>query len=905
MRDIINRNIRPNLVILLSLALFVVLVYGYLYESNQDSGHSSSNLNTSDNKEVNVLIELITDPNDSISLEFSNRLKKTTDYTKLPIKEISIKDWNSPLHKISSTTKVIAVQNTLKLNDNTFDRLLNFVSKGGLLFVPNFIKDDRMAYFYGLNKNGSRERDENVVGYYFNTNFLPNVKGTNYADSIYHGALKKTSFKDDVSILASAINDKDYPTIIENNIGLGSVILFNTNQIVRKRDRGLLFSALLTGLDGIPQPITNISSIWNHFPSPLSVDVSAEEDTIIAKDWRESKYSFSKNEEEYSVQRIDNNKEGEYYWFLYTSNKNSERVETELSIKTETYEKTPILKGNLYLIKTTIPTLSIKNGNLNTLLTSTIARRVTEDYNIFNSENKEHEITDLVKPNVKTKPSKKDSLQEYNKAISTPRNKEEIAKTLKRLLKKDPSLKNELNYLKHLIAYKPKQAIIELNTYISNESSSLWSISDKISQLYANNKSYKKAYNWSKHTQKISIVKKLYWLSEIKDFQTLREEYENYIANNPNDVKTKDEIAKILIKNNQQIESWGFVSELSENTKKDTLKSLNNEQIIYVKRVSEKDLMNRFSKIPELKIKEEIKTETEEEILLSKANLIEAKTEVIGDKNSAVSFEKKITYSLKTNKLNAHSISVTNNDLYDLEHTGFSDQDNVNKNVFGIEYKYNNTPSDKLNYWVRGRVEKDNQNSLYYQAGIGISFSKEKSFTSVIANINPVKTGPGYEKKIYQSQLAIFQENAIGNLFKTVFYAEGNHYSNNDLEGSITTRLILDNNKEKMFKILPQLEASFTKSNSDKIKDYPFFLVKKRFFAGGGVGLKYGKETSKLNVSVEGSTFIDNDLGNFNRLSGQASLKIGNFTRISVSGELSNQSQAFSNFLAVGLKHNF
>ena len=219
--------------------------YNYSYKNKANFINSSSSTNISENNIT--LIELITDFNDTISVHFGNHLKKVCDYNKFPLKEIDMNEWNSQFYKITPTTKVIVVQNTLKLNDDTIEKLLNFVSQGGVLFVPNFIEDERMAYFYGLKKDGNRDLVHNPVGYFFNTNYLPNVKGTSYGEHIYHGGLDKFNFKDDVTVLASAKNDKNYPTIIENKIGIGKVILFNTYEIIKKQDRGLLHSALLKG----------------------------------------------------------------------------------------------------------------------------------------------------------------------------------------------------------------------------------------------------------------------------------------------------------------------------------------------------------------------------------------------------------------------------------------------------------------------------------------------------------------------------------------------------------------------------------------------------------------------------------------------------------------------------------
>lgn len=1273
MRNKLGQKIRFYAIIALLLIASIVLGYKYLNKnSNLFNINKETALHT--NIKDNTLIELITDFNKPTSVAFSNNFKKVSDYSKFPLKEIDIKDFNAPEHKIGQLTRIIVVQNTLALNDSTLQKLLNYVSQGGVLFVPTFNYDQRMSYFYGLIKNKPIDRVFSAMGYFFNTNFLPNIKGIKYGEHVYHGGIGKNNFKDDVTIYATAKNDKEYPTIIENKIGLGSVILFNTSDVLKKQERGLLFSALLKGLEGIPYPIANVNTIflddfpsplydvklepiksemdltvldfvkdvwwpdmlkladtfnikytaipafdyrnfdkppflfdqwdthpllknnnkifvsdfmshsvinnkhelglhgynhislltedweqdsymtlalksakkkwtisgfgeypvsyvppsnfidsigmaklgiafpsikymsslylgsyhnggdrefdyekwnpnffnypritsgyalndsqkflqqslfiyagiWNHFvhpddvyqipskdntsagnfslrnsnglgwrksidgkPSmisvfsnylhqletiyPLSRYVSAKKGAAITKDWRASNYIFSKNSEEYNVKRTDSDEKGEYFWFLYADKKNTNSIEKSLLGKVEKFSKTPILSGYLYSIKTAHPSLSIKSVAFNKNLTTEITEQIKNEYasytvpienkssfvsinkkpnknaslkawvNYYVSENHLADATNLLKQHIDSKKlidstifndyfkymswqskskeawftlqnhinkhplsdnikysrvlgtkngyynetirknmlrqqvhvfNDKQILTDYYYTFNTPENKDEITQVLERLLKVDNSFKTIQAYLRHLINYAPKKAMVQLNKYIPSESSSLWDMSEEISWFYANNKRYKKAYDWSKHSQKISIANKLYWLSEIEDFETFTKEYKSYLVKNPNDLKSKLEISKLLLANNRHLEAWQVASTLPNSKQRDTLKHAFNKNVVYLNKSTQKELINKYPNLFEPKVKKEI----EKEIRLTQNNSIEAITKIIGNNNNNSAFEKKLTYHIKNTNLNTHSISVTNNDLYKIQQSNFTDKDNVDKNVFGLEYKYNHKTSEKLNYWISGRVEKDKQHNLYYQAGAGVSLSSENNFTSLGLNTHPVKTGPGYQKKIYRTRLAAYQETYVNNIFKTVIYAEGNHYSNNDLEGSITTKLVLERKEQKKFKVLPQLEASYTKSNTNQVKNYPYYLVEKRFFVGGGVGLKYGKEKSNLNVRVEGSTFIDNDFGNFNRFIGQASYKIGSFTKISASAELSTKAEAFSNSLQIGLKHTF
>ena len=221
------------------------------------------------------LVEFIVDDNNKLSSFCSKQIEKACDYTKIPYHSINYKNWNSSL-KIVPTTRVICVYDTNKLNDTSITKLLDFVSNGGMLFVLNAFEDHRMSFFYGYKPEAEYETDTKSSGWFFSTPMLPSLKTRTYFATGTHYGFDAQNFSNKVKVLATALNNHKYPIIIENKIGSGKVLLYNTTTDFNKEDRGLLFAGVLKGLDGIPYPIANVATIFlDDFPSP-QYEIKAE-----------------------------------------------------------------------------------------------------------------------------------------------------------------------------------------------------------------------------------------------------------------------------------------------------------------------------------------------------------------------------------------------------------------------------------------------------------------------------------------------------------------------------------------------------------------------------------------------------------------------------------------------------
>ena len=212
------------------------------------------------------VVEFLLDANMAQSKLYAAQIQKSCDYTKIPFRTTNIKAFAKP----SATTRVIALLDTKKLSNAAVANLLEFVTNGGTVFIPFASEDHRMAYMYGFRPEAEFDTDTKSMGYRYTTPMLPTIKNlTNYENVPFYGFAQQ-NFSNKVKILATAYNNPNYPAVVENAIGKGKVILYNTSVYASKQDRGFIFAGVLKGLEAIPYPIANVSTMFlDDFPSPL------------------------------------------------------------------------------------------------------------------------------------------------------------------------------------------------------------------------------------------------------------------------------------------------------------------------------------------------------------------------------------------------------------------------------------------------------------------------------------------------------------------------------------------------------------------------------------------------------------------------------------------------------------
>jgi len=215
------------------------------------------------------LVEFILNPISRKSVNSNQQIRKSLEYIKIPYGQISINAFNSN-YSIAKSTKVLVITDVSILEQAALDSLMVFAKNGGTLVITNISESPKFGYLGGLKPGANYERNNSASGFAFITNFIPGFINKSYQNEITHFGYQAENFNNDVKIIAVAANNPNYPVIIENPVGKGQIISFNTVQDLEKNLRGLFVAAILTGLEHVPYPIANASSIFlDDFPSPV------------------------------------------------------------------------------------------------------------------------------------------------------------------------------------------------------------------------------------------------------------------------------------------------------------------------------------------------------------------------------------------------------------------------------------------------------------------------------------------------------------------------------------------------------------------------------------------------------------------------------------------------------------
>jgi hypothetical protein len=520
-------------------------------------------------------------------------------------------------------------------------------------------------------------------------------------------------------------------------------------------------------------------------------------------------------------------------------------------------------------------------------------------------------------------------LNDYIESFNTPRNQEKIKNAFVNLLKLDTRIDIYLQYIQHLLTYDTKKALIELSEVKPSEK--LKSIATDITWLYNETNQFQLAYDWSIYSSEIDFATKMSWLIELKSYDVLEAEYKKYIAKNETDYNAKSIMCSVYLETGRFKEAWLLADSLPECVEKENLKASLNKDVMDVDTALQQDLLENHSALFYPQVSQTlIKTNR-----IENGNFIAFNSSLESNKKDPSAFKNTVSYNLYDKKKNLHSLGATFSKMYKLDFE-ILDDDNVTHTVYGLQYQFNNPKKDeKLQYWSRIRGEYSDFGKYYFQFGAGANFSKNKRYTSAEFKIFPTETGPAYSKNIYRMQGNLYQDTYLFGILNVSLSLEGNYYTqsksktvtktSDSYEASSTGKIILDNNKDVKSKFLPFIEASYLKSSIGEAtinssSSYPYWIIDNRFYAGGGLGWKFGKIDSNFNSRLEAAWFDDNYKGDvyidengdvssdngsdFKRFTGEISYQIFDYTAIMTSFEVYSQSNFYSNVIQFGVKYN-
>jgi hypothetical protein len=541
---------------------------------------------------------------------------------------------------------------------------------------------------------------------------------------------------------------------------------------------------------------------------------------------------------------------------------------------------------------------------------------------------------------IKVSPEDKKLLKAYIENFDTEYNREKIKNALKTLARIEQSTDNYKKYLKHLLEYYPEEAIVELeNKQPSNDFADL---ATAIVWLYADNAEYKKAIDWTEFSTEIDFVTKMNWYISAGLSDELEPVYKKYIAQHP-----EDEIATVLMSSVYHVQgrfkdAWVLANSLSNIYEKEDLRKTLNIDVVFESMDLQQDLIANHSELfyPDV-LKKLIK-----DIRLAKGNFIDFNSYLETNQENPSFQRNLISYNMFDKKGFLHSAGISYSKYYELQTTRKNYEDNVDNNTVGVEYKITSpTKESKPLYWSRARVEIDKKSNQYYQFGAGISSSKERNFRSAEINIFPVETAPALNQEIYQMQLNMYQDFYIGKSINTSIAFEGNYYTEGLLardtigppinpnrmmsplrnyrkiftdlgngvtqvddiddgyDAALTLRLMWDKGVEKKSKFVPYAESQVAYGSRDLSIGYPYWIIKERLYGGGGVAWEF--KTATFTSRIEGGLFADTFADYFGRLTAQLSYQLYDFTALTFSAEIFQQSTFYSNAIQFGIKHNF
>ncbi len=531
-------------------------------------------------------------------------------------------------------------------------------------------------------------------------------------------------------------------------------------------------------------------------------------------------------------------------------------------------------------------------------------------------------------------PTDKDLLNSYVANFYTDDNQEKIKNVLKKLVTVDPSKKSYMNYIKHLLQFYPDEARTELEDV--KPTADYAELATPIVWLFADNSEYNKALEWAALSKEIDFVTIMNWYIASGQSKAIEAEYLKYIAEHPEDLVATILMSNIYHEQGRFKDAWILANSLPDMPEKEELRKTFNRDVVFEEDELQQDLIANHAALfyPEV-MKKLIKKNR-----LAKGNFIDVKSSLETNQKDTSVQKNILSYNFYDKKNHLHSVAATYSQFYALDIPNKAYDDNFKNSLMGIQYKYSTAIRDgKPNYWTRARVEVNKQSNLYYQFGIGVNQAKEKTYRSAELKVFPVETAPGINQKIYQAQLNLYQDFYLFKKINTSVSFEGNYYTDgmlskdtitiinpnrgvlnrkkfvtlddgttevttldNALNGSLSLRMMLDNGEIKKSKFIPFLETQGSIGSRNLTVGYPYWMINNRFYGGGGLAWEF--LNGNFHSKVEGGYFLDDYSGNFQRLSGNMSYQLFDFTELTLALEIFEESKFYSNSIQLGVKYN-
>lgn len=132
-------------------------------------------------------------------------------------------------------------------------------------------------------------------------------------------------------------------------------------------------------------------------------------------------------------------------------------------------------------------------------------------------------------------------------------------------------------------------------------------------------------------------------------------------------------------------------------------------------------------------------------------------TQVLADRLNPTYYQTSIGYGFNNGRGLKNEVSFTQGAAYSLQ-IPFIESDNVTNHLYGLRYSLKKNLEGKKRIQFALGIETNDSGDIFYNAAGNIDWNSKVWFHSLSAKRRPAMTGPAYALKIYQDQVAIYEE---------------------------------------------------------------------------------------------------------------------------------------------------
>jgi hypothetical protein len=456
-------------------------------------------------------------------------------------------------------------------------------------------------------------------------------------------------------------------------------------------------------------------------------------------------------------------------------------------------------------------------------------------------------------------------------------------------------------YIEQLIAQEPKLLTKELINVTPCSYKFNTDVLATIAYAFADQGSYRSAYQWSSCIEDFDVKEQLQWLANMRAINEMELRYEGYIKNNPKALDVKLQMATLYSELGEIRKAWEIASVLPFTPEWERLRAQLNKDVLYILPEEQKTLLANHSSF----FYPEVFQQLTKQLRINYNDFLVSSSNMLADLLQPTTLTNQIGYGKYSEKGNQHIFGLSQNTPYALQLEA-QEIGNTTLSLNGVFYSFKSKEREKKpSFTARGGLEYSDTKKLYYQAEAGVAISIDSLYSSAQLSLKPAITAPAYNLDIYRAQLNIYEEFRFNPKWQLAGGFEGNYYTDNVFDGLVSTNLKNNYFLNKSNTLSPYLEGAGMLGTIDYSQGYPYWTIEERLYGGIGLGYVFADPKKEIKIGLDVSTFFDTFSGTFQRYRGMASLPLFEYFYINFNAEFYTLENFYSNNFTLGLKYHF